>query len=93
LPDFAFAVFVLEDLPDPNQLTPDFVELTLEGFLVFEVVDFEYVLFFEVLVPEAVFVLEALPDPNQLPLDFAELTLEGFLVFDAPEVVFAEELP
>jgi hypothetical protein len=51
LPDCAFAVFVVEDLPDPNQLPPDFAELTLEGFFVFDVVDFEYVLFFEVLVP------------------------------------------
>jgi len=55
LPDCAFAVFVLEALPDPNQLLPDFAELTLDGFLVFEVVDFEYPFFFEVLVPEAVF--------------------------------------
>jgi len=58
LPDFAFAVFVFEDLPDPNQLPLDFVELTLDGFLVFEVVDFEYPFFFEVLVPEVVFAEE-----------------------------------
>jgi len=58
LPDCAFAVFAVEDLPAPNQLPLDFVELTLEGFLVFEVVDFEYPLFFEVLVPEVVFAEE-----------------------------------
>ena len=76
MPDCAFAVFVVEDLLDPNQLLPD---CAFAAFVVEDLPDPNQLL------PDcafAVFLLEALPDPNQLPPDFVELTLEGFLVFE-----------